>query len=144
MEQKLAIDFESLVSAVCEAARGYRFHDQRRIESALKAGRHLIEAKDAVQHGDFAALLERAELKPRTAQRWMQLARLGIDADEVRERGGIRAVLFHVVCEADLKRDIQVVRSQIDHCLEKTAEVERSMRYWREQAYALGHPKASR
>ena len=141
------MNYEQTVSAVVEAARDYRLHDKRRIEAALDAGRHLTEAKDAVQHGDFAALLERAELKPRTAQRWMQLARLGIDADEVRERGGIRAALFHVVCEkekADLKRSIQVVRSQIDHIKEKTAEEERSMRYWQKQAYALGHPKASR
>ena len=94
------VDYEQTVSAVVQAARDYRFHDKRRIEAALDGGRHLIEAKAAVQHGDFAALLERAELTPRTAQRWMKLARYepaliegGINpADFVREHGGINAV----------------------------------------------------
>lgn len=94
------MDYEQTVSAVFEAVRDYRLHDKRRIEAALDAGRHLIEAKDAVQHGDFAALLERADLTPRTAQRWMKLARFeptlieqGINpADFVREHGGINRV----------------------------------------------------
>ena len=94
------MDYERTIGAVVEAAREYRLHDKRRIEAALLGGRHLIEAKDAVQHGDFAALLERAELAPRTAQRWMKLARYssllieqGINpADFVREHGGINAV----------------------------------------------------
>ena len=138
------MDFEKTVDAVIEAAREYRKHDQKRVEAALECGRHLILAKNAVQHGDFAALLERAELTPRTAQRWMQLARLGIDAEEVRKRGGMRATLSHVHHEeiiGMLKRECRTLRSQIDHCLEKTAEEERSMRYWQKQAYALGHPK---
>ena len=37
----------------------------------------------------FAALLERAELHERTAQRWMQLARAGWTAQEVQDVGGI-------------------------------------------------------
>ena len=182
MEQKLAIDFESLVSAVCEAARDYRFHDQGRVEAALDAGRHLIEAKAAVQHGDFAALLERADLKPRTAGRWMQVARLGIDADEVRKRGGIQAALMgrqatklqqaeialqerdeqienleaertmlrenekakgidHSTCDqtlAELQSEKKTLSSQLDHCIDKRAELQRSQSYWQKWCRANG------
>ena len=97
------MDYEQTVSAVVEAARDYRRHDLLRVEAALDAGRHLIEAKDAVQHGDFAALLERAELKPRTARDWMILARAGVKTATVAVFGGIRATLERI---REVKRDL--------------------------------------
>ena len=70
--------------------RDYRLHDKRRIDAALHGGKYLLQAeKSAVQHGDFAALLERAELHERTAQRWMQLARAGWTAQDRQDVGGI-------------------------------------------------------
>lgn len=93
------MDYESILGQVVQSARDYRLHDKRRVDAALHGGKYLLQAKELVQHGDFAALLERAELQPRTAQRWMQLARYAValtenginPADEVRDMGGVKA-----------------------------------------------------
>ena len=85
------MDYETIVGQVVQSARDFRRFDKRRIETAIHGGKYLLQAKDAVQHGDFAALLERAELHERTAQRWMQLARAAWTAQEVIDVGGINA-----------------------------------------------------
>ena len=62
-------------------------------DAAVTAGKLLLKARRELQHGDFTAFAERAGLTARTAQRWMQLARAGFDADKIAALGGIRKAL---------------------------------------------------
>ncbi len=61
--------------------------------STLDAGSLLTEAKRRFPHGEWGEWLVRVKLSPRTASTWMRLAGLGITAEDVIARGGIRATL---------------------------------------------------
>ncbi len=61
--------------------------------STLDAGSLLTEAKRRFPHGEWGEWLVRVKLSPRTASTWMWLAGLGITAEDVIARGGIRATL---------------------------------------------------
>ena len=61
--------------------------------AAIDGGNILTMAHGLTGHGDWLDWLGKVGLTPTTASRWMRLAALGLDADEVVERGGVRAVL---------------------------------------------------
>src|SRR5690606_12499757 len=63
------------------------------IEKALEAGRELVAAKAECRHGEWLAVLERAGVPERKAQRLMTLARSGLKSAAVSDLGGIRGAL---------------------------------------------------
>lgn len=57
-------------------------------ESAMAAGRMLIEAKASMKHGEWAAWLsEHVGMSARTARRYMQLVRSGLETATVADLG---------------------------------------------------------
>ncbi len=62
-------------------------------DKALQAGALLVEAKAACRHGEWLPFLARAGMPERKAQRYMTLARSGIESDTVTDLGGIRGAL---------------------------------------------------
>ena len=61
--------------------------------AAIDGGNILTMAHGLTGHGDWLEWLGKVGLTPTTASRWMRLAALGLDAEEVVERGGVSAVL---------------------------------------------------
>ena len=111
------MNYEQIVGQIVQASRDFRLHDRRRVECALQAGRNLILAKKAVKQGDFAALLARAELRPRTAQRWMSLARGGWTVDEVQKAGGLTAAASRTTArelEQEMQEQVAACKSHAD------------------------------
>ena len=86
------MEYEVLVGDITDLVRSYRSHRKVSIEAAMKCGRLLIQAQRKVQHGDWAGLLEQTSLRPRTAQRWIRLARAGVTPYAVWKLGGLRSV----------------------------------------------------
>lgn len=66
---------EDTPTAVAAWALRVRPHLDAAAEHIVAAGRELIDAKAALAHGDFGALLAELGLTPRTAQRFMSIAR---------------------------------------------------------------------
>jgi hypothetical protein len=66
---------------------------QTSIEKATKAGELLIEAKDEVPHGQWLPWLQQVGVPTRTAQRYMQLARVKYDTVS---HLGIKAALAEI------------------------------------------------
>ena len=89
-------DYEELVDRLTDAVAAYRKANRDRIAAALDAGHALLEAKATVQHGDFAALVERQGLHIRTAENWMRLAKAGLENETVSLFGGIKATLKNI------------------------------------------------
>ena len=100
-------DGEELLGLVMDAHSDYRRGKETIVEAAIRGGGHLLTAKEQLPHSDFLPFLERAGLEPRTAQRWMALARTGWKCDTVSLLGGIgQALKFHkrnpdIVLDAD-------------------------------------------
>ena len=89
-------DAEELLGLVMDANADYRRGKAAVIEAAIRGGHHLLTAKERLPHRDFLPFLERAGLEPRTAQRWMALARTGWKCDTVSYLGGIvKALKMH-------------------------------------------------
>jgi hypothetical protein len=63
------------------------------IESAMKAGELLCQAKAETAHGQWTPFLERAGVHERQARRLMQLSRSGLKPDTVSDLGGLKATL---------------------------------------------------
>lgn len=57
-------------------------------KKAIDAGSALIEAKEAVAHGEWLRFLAEIGIPERTAQRYMQLAQSGLPSDTVSDLGG--------------------------------------------------------
>ena len=57
--------------------------------AAIDGGNILTMAHGLTGHGDWLDWLGKVGLTPTTASRWMRLAALGLDAEEVVERGGV-------------------------------------------------------
>ncbi len=56
----------------------------RAAEELIAAGAYLVEAKAALPHGQFGALLDELEMTPRTAQRFMAIAKNVVLSDATR------------------------------------------------------------
>jgi len=82
-----------LAERVKEANRASVIAIRQSADKAIEAGMLLIEAKAAVQHGEWLPFLQRADLPERHAQRLMQLARSGLQSDSVTDLGGMVAAL---------------------------------------------------
>lgn len=77
----LAADIRALHS-------GIRRNAEQVARDAIEAGNRLIEAKSLVQHGEWEAWLrEHAAISPRTAQRYMRMARSGLKSDTLADLG---------------------------------------------------------
>ena len=71
----------------------YRTAERESIQAAINAGEMLHEAKGVCSHGEWLPRLAMLKLNPRTAQKWMRLAKLGLSAATVSHLGGINATL---------------------------------------------------
>ena len=92
----LRTDTEELLGLVMDANSDFRRGKAAVIEAAIRGGHHLLTAKEQLPHRDFLPFLERAGLEPRTAQRWMTLARTGWKCDTVAYLGGVvKALKMH-------------------------------------------------
>ena len=77
-----------LAGEVRTAHQAVRANALSMAEHAMAAGRALIEAKGALQHGQWDRwLTEQAGISGRTARRYMQLARSGLEAATVADLG---------------------------------------------------------
>jgi len=82
-----------LVTELAAAIERYRAGQRSMIDGYLAAGELLAEAKATVKHGQWLPWLGAQGVKPRQAQRMMQLAASGLTAEEIARAGGIRAAL---------------------------------------------------
>ena len=82
---------EDLLLATLDAVSRFRVGQREAVAAALDAGALLTEAKDRLPHGAWGEWLGRVGLVPRTASTWMRLAKMGLTAADVIERGGINA-----------------------------------------------------
>ena len=85
--------FEDLLFATIDAVSRFRMGRLESASAAIDAGSLLTEAKRRHAHSEWGDWLVRVGLAPRIATRWMRLASLGITAEDVIARGGIRATL---------------------------------------------------
>jgi len=94
---------------------------KRGCEHAIAAGKLLIEAKDQLKHGQWLPWLENhCQVSARTAQTYMQLARLAPDAQRV----------------ADLPLRRAALRlQQLDRAARRQAQLEESRRDWARQQH---------
>ena len=132
------MNVEDLLEKTIDGVAVYRRHDKGRIEAAIETGGYLMMAKDKLQHGDWLPWLERAGLQPRTAQRWMELADLGADAELVREYGGIRGALSK---KREVRKCVRL-QLQLDALEMEKAEIERENAKVRAEIYADGKCEA--
>lgn len=86
-------DLEELLPDIQQCVSRYQAGRLEAITAALEGGQLLTLARRQLLHGDWLPYLEKVGLNRMTANRWMRLADLGLTAEEVLERGGIRAVL---------------------------------------------------
>src|SRR5437868_7881990 len=63
------------------------------IDKVIEAGNLLVEAKANCRHGDWLPFLQRAAVPERQAQRYMRLAKSGLELRHVSDLGGIKAAL---------------------------------------------------
>jgi hypothetical protein len=77
-----------LAALIREAHADTRSAAQRAAERALEAGRHLLEAKATLKHGQWSGWLkDSVGFSERTAQRYMQLVRSGMESATVADLG---------------------------------------------------------
>ena len=113
----MRMDTEDLLGLVMDANADYRRGKAAVIEAAIRGGHHLLTAKGQLPHSDFLPFLERAGLEPRTAQRWMALARTGWKCDTVAYLGGVvKALKMHkwITDEGSLQATDEWAREQHD------------------------------
>ena len=79
--------------------------------AALDAGRLLIEAKDLVKHGEWGLWLQsHCQMAKRTARRYMQLARSGLDRPRVADlgiRGACKSIARRIARDAVIEEAVQ-------------------------------------
>ena len=84
---------EELIDLVSTFYLRFKVARREAYVAAIAAGELLNEAKNRMNHGDWLPWLEKTGIAPRTAQRWMLLARFGFEADTLIEAGGTGAAL---------------------------------------------------
>ena len=78
----------ALAHAITVALAGYRNAALKSAEHAIEAGRLLVDAKAAVAHGEWSAWLKaNCSLGERSAQRYMQIFRSGLNPPQVADLG---------------------------------------------------------
>lgn len=86
-----------------EAARRYRRGSIESIQAYLSAGELLAEARGECRRGEWGAVLDRAGIPARTAQRMVQAWRmgreLGADAEAMHDAGGVQAWVSGVLAD---------------------------------------------
>jgi hypothetical protein len=82
-----------LAERVKEASASVDASQTAAVESAMKAGGLLVEAKAALRHGEWLPFLARAGLGKRQAQRYTSLWKSGLNASSVTHLGGILPTL---------------------------------------------------
>ena len=82
-----------LWDGIAAEVQRHRTAERDAIQAAINAGEMLNEAKALCSHGEWLPRLAAIKLNPRTAQRWMRLAKLGVKCDPVSLLGGVNATL---------------------------------------------------
>ena len=102
---------DSLAALADEAgneARAYKRGSVGSYAAYLRAGAILTKARAEAQHGEWAAVLERAGIEARVARNMMTLAEAGYIGETLHEAGGVTAAL------ADLRRKSGREKSESD------------------------------
>ena len=86
-------DLEELLDETILCVERYRAGRLAATEAAIAGGRLLEVTRPRLIHGDWLPWLERVGLNRATANRWMQVSRLGLTAQEIMDAGGMRAAL---------------------------------------------------
>ena len=86
-------DIESWTGLLVEALARWKSHGLERTRAALAAGAALVEVQRIIGHGHFSGYLATHGVAYRTARNWMDLHQVGLSAEEVQERGGIKKTL---------------------------------------------------
>ena len=92
---------------------------QTAFAKAIEAGRLLIEARAAIPHGGWLAWVRDLGMTVRTAQRYMQLARLPADKSDTVAHLGIRAALAEIAQRAT---PLEILR-EVDELLDQAVEL---------------------
>lgn len=90
---ELSNSLADLAESVKLAIAAASLAERTSIEKALEAGEFLCQAKAACAHGQWLPFLDRAAVPERKAQRFMTLARSGLEIRHVTHLGGIKAAL---------------------------------------------------
>jgi hypothetical protein len=93
MMQRLSNSLTDLADRINIAAQESALAEVTSAAKAIEAGTLLIEAKQLCRHGEWLPFLERAGTPERKAQRYMRLARTGLNPTAVSDLGGIKAAL---------------------------------------------------
>ena len=102
--------------SILDGVRSYKQKNTERIAIALNAGAMLTEAKDKTPRGEWKQYLIDVEIDKRTAQRWMQLAALGLESVTVTHLGGIRRTLELMPNANAADAIIDAFLEQVDYC----------------------------
>ena len=86
-------DLEELLLDTLDCVARAKAGRLQALEAAIEGGGLLKMARQMTLHGDWIVWLEKAGLNRRTANDWIRLSDLEMPAEQVLERGGMRAVL---------------------------------------------------
>ena len=98
-------DLETALGQLHDAVARHKRGREDAIQAAIDGGLALAALRDRAQHGDWGRWVRRAGLTERTAHNWRRLAAMGMTAEQVVERGGMRAVLTDHLAEAEKAAD---------------------------------------
>ena len=107
-----------------DLAERFRKHYRRSIKAYLEASETLLEARELADHGRWLPFLETINIRERTAQRMLRLARSGLKYDMVSDLGGIAAALDYLKLVDDVaeaERTITSLNETIDELRERVA-----------------------
>lgn len=103
-------DMDTLAERTAECWRGCQGQVRAALGSAIELGHLLRLAKERLKHGEWTGWLERCgDINPRTAQLYMQIARVPL-ADSVKSINQAREAVAATVDQASLKR-LNMVRA---------------------------------
>ena len=87
-------DLETALGQLHDAVSRHSRGRLETIQAALDGGMALRALRERSQHGDWGRWLHRADLTERTAHNWRRLASLGMTAEQIVAKGGMREVLI--------------------------------------------------
>ena len=105
------MDLEELMLGTLEGVRQFREGQLRSIGGALQAGHYLTLAKVRLGHGEWMPWLQKCQVSPVQASRWMRLAGMGLEPEDIQERGGIQKTLAQ---DAKPRADKRPLETQLE------------------------------
>ena len=79
------MDLEDLMLGTLEGVRQFREGQLRSIGGALQAGHYLTLAKVRLGHGEWLTWLQKCQVSPVQASRWIRLAGMGLEPEGIQK-----------------------------------------------------------